>query len=119
MVRGLTGGYQSRVRERQPPQLQRMGSRRVARRLGEALRATLVAGAVLLCSLHAEPTRGSTSPIDVLDGPQARQSHLEFGEAAPPAEVLQEPTQHRGHWCGGRWCAELRPQHFAAAQPGG
>ena len=69
----------------------------MARRLGEALRATLVAGAVLLCSLHAEPTRGSTSPIDVLDGPQARQSHLEFGEAAPPAEVLPEPTQHRGH----------------------
>ena len=72
MVWGLTGVYLSRVRERQPPQLQRMASRRVARRLGEALRATLVAGAVLLCSLHAEPTRGSTSPIDVLDGPQAR-----------------------------------------------
>ena len=57
------------------------------------MHAMLVAVLVLLCTagLVAELTG---SPLDVLDGPQARQSDLEFGEAAPSAEVLPEPTQH-------------------------
>lgn len=53
-----------------------MASGRVGRRLGELLRASLVVGVLLLCSLHAEPTGGSTPPLDALNGPQAWRSDL-------------------------------------------
>ena len=56
---------------------------------------------------------GAASPLDALDGPGARAASLDFGAAAPRAAVLPAPTALRGHWCNGRWCAELRPLHFA------
>ena len=65
----------------------------------------MLAVLVLLCctaGLVAELTR---SPLDVLDGPQARQSDLEFGEVAP---YFRRGREHRPLHGEGR-----RARHYA------
>ena len=70
----------------------------------------------LLASASGSAPAAQSSPLDALDGAQGAAAVLSFGAPAPPATSLPMPTQHRGHWCGGRWCAELRPEHFASAE---